>query len=96
MPFKMFDGTTPKNGQVSPIQATPDQVLHHARVFGEMVPQTLREDSIPDHPVADPVPNDGDPNMTSLMKADRSVLPVFKEVTPLPPLSNPKFPAKFK
>lgn len=96
MPFKMFDGTVPSNGEKRVIAKTPYQILEHARNHGEMVPQTLREDTVPDYPVESLDPIDGDPIATEFVKADRSVLPVYQSPTKLPPLQTQSPPFKVK
>jgi len=93
--FRLKDGTTPK-GYISMIQPTPYQVLEHARMNNEMVPQTEREAAIPDHPVASTTPVDGAPELTDMMNADRPVLPVYPNSIPPYAVQQAKLPMKVK
>lgn len=93
-PFKLTEAKSADPVTVKVRAPNPHEVLEHAKDFGEWVPQTLREDSIPDYEVGSIIPTDGDPIQTANIKADRSILPIYKPALPDLPLNNGRKPFK--
>ena len=92
--FRIDGEATPEALPLFVRAPTPYQILQHAKEHGELVSQAAREDSTPMREVGSLTPEDGDPETTKAIGADRPILPIYKPAIPPMALQVPKPPFK--